>query len=88
MVVVAVTAVLLAVARGQAGIATGLLIVLGPPTLYLITRARRIERGEEEPSVGEVALARLTVTALVAVVLAALIVSVALVAGAILRVAL
>ena len=81
MIVVAVFAVMLAVARGQAAILAGLAILMVPPVLYLVLRIRRVGRGEEELSPGERMLAGSAPAVMRAAVVAAALAALAIVAS-------
>lgn len=81
MIVVAVFAVMLAVARGQAAIVAGLAILMVPPLLYLVLRIRRVGRGEEEPSAGERMLAGSAPAVLRAAIVAAALAALAIAAS-------
>ncbi|WP_169977734.1 hypothetical protein [Tautonia rosea] len=75
MIGVAVVAVFLAVGQGRAGMAVGLLLIVGPSVGYLIARVLRVSRGVDEPSTlertcGEVAATILTITVAAAVLAA------------------
>lgn len=75
MIGVAVVAVFLAVGQGRAGMAVGLLLIVGPSVGYLIARVLRVNRGGDEPTAleqtfGEIAATILTITVAAAILAA------------------